>query len=740
VTGADPAALVAAADPATAHAVREATALDAKIVAPQAFRDLSARVRALAPGIAADRTLHVDSTREGSRLTLGDAVLAEAYRAVGVLHPLARVTASDEDLARFRTAFSDRYGDAEVPLLTALDDETGIGYGAPTALAAAGAPLLAGLNPAPSTEGEPWTPVDHHLVDLLSRALRTGARELELGPADLGPLRNQDKQPLAEALAVVATVAAASAEAVAAGEFRLVVHGAYADGAGLVARFDPDLVARHVAAEEALRPGAAYAEVVHLPDGRNANVAVRPALRRYAIPVLGLPGGGERIGLDDLRVSVRDGRVVLRSVRLRREVVPRLTAAHDYRTTRLPVYRFLGAVGHDRTAAVLRWSWGQLGSAPYLPRVTVGRLVLARAQWRWFRADLAPLQDARTTAARYAALQALRDEWDVPRWVALARGEQELPLDLDGVGAAELLGRAARTAGQLILRELLPGPDDLCVTSAEGALVHDFVLPVTRRAPAREPRAATVPREPGAALLPGREWLGVRLLTGAATADAVLREVVAPLAMASDEWWYERRPDAVAPHLLLRLRGDAALHAALLDRAGPLVAEGRVHGVELDTYRPEPADAVAHADSVAALLLVTAYGDLDARWRAALWGIDGLLESAGIDVASRRALVRDWRDDLVARYGETGARAHRYAGRVHRQRRTALEAPDATTAAVLAQRADAVRDALADAGDDVLRRVASRHVNRLLRAAHGVQELVLYDLLDRTYAARLSRD
>lgn len=150
-------------------------------------------------------TGHTDTSRRAVALTLGDRVLAEALRAVEVLHPLARPTAVDADLAAFKEAFTARYGDAEVPLLEALDDETGIGFGAPTALAAAGAPLLAGLDPTPPLDGPPWTPIDHHLVDLLSRALRTGAYELELDAADLGPLREREIRPLPDAFAVIGT-------------------------------------------------------------------------------------------------------------------------------------------------------------------------------------------------------------------------------------------------------------------------------------------------------------------------------------------------------------------------------------------------------------------------------------------------------------------------------------------------------------------------------------------------------
>lgn len=652
---------------------------------------------------------HVDASRPGT-FVLGDAVLAEAYRAVGMLHTLHRETPVDADLAAFKAAFRERYGDVEMPLLEVLDPELGIGYGAPPAVAVAGAPLLAGFNPAPSTDGPVWTPIDHHLLDLLSRALRDGDSEIELPPRELHSLRNQRPRPLPPSVALLATVVAADADAVARGDFLLVANEVTGPNAvALFSRFaDVDeglgaLARRHVEEEERRVPDATLAEVVHLPERRDANVAVRPALRRHEIPVLAASAAapGDRVLPGDLTVSVVDDRVVLRD-RAGREVLPRLSAAHEPRTSALPLYRFLGAVQGDGVATPLRWSWGQMDSAPYLPRVVMGRVVLARAQWRWFRPELVELRGARTPAARYAAVQRLRDYWRVPRWATLARGAYEIPVDLDGVAATELLAREARNAGQLWLRELLPGPDELVLRGREGGYAHEVVLPLHAPAPApagerRPPRRAA-----------STERVAVRVTCGPATADAVLREVVA-----TEPWWFERTPEGL--RLVLATADAEALRA-----------EGA-----RETYRPAEDDGVAYADTALALRLLA--GGLDARWRAALWGVDRLLADAGLDLAARRDEVTRRRDRLVTAYGETGDRARRHAGRIARERRADLDGPDAALAAMLDERSRVTEPLLRGAGAHVLETACAAHVNRVLRAAHDLQRIVLYDLLERYY-------
>lgn len=137
-------------------------------------------------------------------------------------------------------------------------------------------------------------------------------------------------------------------------------------GANLLARFRhadqrlAECVQAHVQAEEALPSGGAvFAEIVHLPEGRVGNVLCRPVLRRYEIPLLATPGVpvDRQLALSDLTVSVRDGRIVLRSRRLGAEVLPRLTSAHNFANPRsLKLYKFLCLLqhqGHHEQEAVL---------------------------------------------------------------------------------------------------------------------------------------------------------------------------------------------------------------------------------------------------------------------------------------------------------------------------------------------------------------------------------------------------
>jgi thiopeptide-type bacteriocin biosynthesis protein len=549
-------------------------------------------------------------------------------------------------------------------------------------------------------------------------------------------------------------------------------------------------VRAHLEAEEARRPGRVFAEIVHLPEGRIGNILCRPVLRDYEIPYLGRSGApaDRQIPVTDLLVSVRDGRIVLRSNRLEREVVPRLTNAHNYDLRSLGVYRFLCALQHQDAAAALVWDWGPLRDAPFLPRVVSGRLVLCRARWSVTEAELRALGQTRG-ADQFAAVQAWRGERRLPRYMALADSDNELVIDLDNVLSVAALAHQLRGRRQAVLVEMFPDPDALCVTGPEGRFVHELIVPFVQAAPPR-PEPDDAAPQPTRSLVrrrfpPGSEWLYAKLYTGAGTADQVLNHLIGPLVRswiasgAADAWFFIRYTDPDW-HLRLRLHGEPGrLHAEVLPglqaAAAPLLETGQLWRMQLDTYEREVeryggdrgielAEQAFAADSEAVLtILGQLSGDagLDMRWRLAMRGVDLLFDDLGLTLEEKRSLTRRAREGFGREFGIDGNFRSRVSQR-YRVERARLEAlldpgqpppapPLAGGLEALGRRSLQLAPVTAElrlleqAGrlsaplTDIARSYAHMHVNRLLRSAQRAQELVLYELLDRAYSGQAGR-
>ncbi|HEU4951014.1 MAG TPA: lantibiotic dehydratase [Holophagaceae bacterium] len=815
VTGSEPtprlASLLASGPAAEAGRHLQATlaeleGLDARGLghAPEHYRGLARELEALPGKVDLSKLLQVDLHKPAPGAVLGSAVVEAMQEAVELLHRMA--PGGGDAFTTFKEAFAKRYEDRWVSLVEVLDPESGIGFTTQGGRMAEGAPLLEGLafpgGPAQGhghggAGGPGWSARDLHLFKRLQALdLSDPGAELVLEEADLKALANPAPAPLPDSLSAMGILAADSQEALDQGEFRLCVSGASGPSAArMLGRFchgDAELEAEVrdlLQAEAAYAPDRVYAEIAHLSQGRMGNVLARPVLRDWEIVFLGRSGAplDRQIPVSDLLVSVVEGRVVLRSRRLGKEVVPRLSSAANFVHRALDLYKFLGSLQGQGVEQGLGWSWGALQSEPRLPRVVRGKLVLARARWNVKAEEVKPFLEAKG-AERYRAAQAWRESRQLPRFTLLADGDNELPVDLDNPLSLEAFCSLLKGRGAFSLLEDFPGPGGLVAQGPEGTYHQELVVPLFRTRAAEEagPRLSPAPRpETGAArrFPPGSEWLYLKLYGGQSSGDRLLQEAVAPLVRellasgAADGWFFIRYGDP-DPHLRLRFHGDPArLHGAALPaanrRLAPFLEDGTLWRMELGTYDREVeryggAEAIAtaeswfQADSEAVMALVAAYpGDdgAEARWRLALAGMDRILALFTPELEARLELVRRAREDFGREFRAKQGPLEKQLGDRFRAERKGLEAllagaPDEALAPGLAilDRRDA---ALAPLAADFARRAADpdfttpleelqrslvhMFVNRAQRSAQRMQEFVLYDFLERLLDSRVAR-
>ncbi|MDQ3982531.1 MAG: lantibiotic dehydratase, partial [Actinomycetota bacterium] len=716
--------------------------------------------------------------------TIGPKVVAEIVRATAAVQRFAGKT-STGSLERWRDQFVARYETRAVPLVEALDEESGIGYLPSASPGNDASPLVRGLVwPQASDDAGKLGPRFAHLMRRLLDCTARGERELVLDDADMDALAAREQSETPDAFAALVTIAASSAEAVDRGDFRLLLHGASGpSGARLMGRFchaDPavdEAVREHLRAEEALRPEIAFAEIVHLPEGRSGNILARPVLRAYEIPFLGRSGAPEDawIPVTDLMVSVEGQRVVLRSQRLGREVAPRLASAQNYTLRSLGIYRFLCTLQAQGVSEGVVWNWGSFNAASFLPRVVYGKTVLHRARWAFRAEEVAELLAA-TGDEIFGRMQELRVSRGLPRHVALADEDNQLMVDLDNVLSAEMLVELVRRRPHFRLAEMWPDPDEMVVSSDRGPYVNEVLIPFVRTE-SGIPVAGPAPQEGRRSFAPGSEWLYLKVYAGTAVADSLLRDVVRPLVAraratgAVDRWFFLRYSDPDS-QLRIRLHGDPArLSSEVLPAFRAALEpelEGRVSRLELGTYvreveryggphAIEAAEEVFEADSDAVLEIVAAGGTLDDRWRAAFAGLHRLFVDLGLDEDAQVRVARRMRDAYAAEFG-ADALLKRQIGERYRTDRRALEPlidpsadPEVRGIGALRRRSDALRPAvgrlralqaegrLTISFEDLAGSLGHMHVNRLLRSAQRAQEMVLYDLLDRLYMARAAR-
>ena len=671
-------------------------------------------------------------------------------------------------LDAFRDRFVARYETQEVPLLEALDNESGLSY---TAYGqSAYAPLVHDLELTPAPAPAParaLTKVQQLLLDKLRQAERTQQYSLAVSLAELRAAAPPLAAPLPPSLAILFRVLDAE---------RLVIDSAGgASAVNLLGRFahaEPgiaQLIGQVTEQEQAHNPAVAFAEICHLPASRIGNLLQRPHFRALEIPYLAqstLPATSQVLARD-LLLSVQQGQLVLRARSTGQRIVPRLGTAHNYAHEALPVYQFLCDLQTQGLHAHLGFDWASVaGPAKFFPRFTCDGVVLAVASWHLAAADLAPLLGGAASLAQHWL--AFRQQWQLPRFFTLADADNELLVDADNPTLVAVWLEAIRQRPTVQLKEFLFDPAASPVRDATGRpYVQQLLALLVRQEPCYP--AGPPPPAPGLAALPrefslGSEWLYYKLYCGQKVANQVLLHVVQPLTQALlaqgliDNWFFIRYADP-DNHLRLRLHlpNPAQLGAVVQLVAAhlqPYHTSTAVWRVQTDTYRREleryGTQAIGLAEQLfgyqsaayLAWLAGPAAGHDDDNW---LWGLAAmaeLLDAFDYSLGQRLALLHELRTAFGQEFG-LDKKLKLQLDAKYRQVRPAIAAalpPAGQGAPPVALRALAGQlAALAAQGHlevplgQLLGAYLHMLLNRVLPAEARLHELVLYDFLHRHY-------
>ncbi len=732
---------------------------------------------------------------------VSEGLQAELLEAMDVLNHLNK-RPENPTLTAFIRRFTERYEQREMPLLEVLDTETGIGYleHFPGDIV----PLIDDVvtRAQSGEEGKiNWSKRESWLMRKLTEALAYGAAAIELSREELSGFEN-DWEQLPPSMAVLFRPLAEDRFLLegSGGSSAIPMLGRFAHGHPAIDRLVRDVVAE----EEALNPDILFAEIVHLPESRTGNVLLHPAFRRYEIPFLAKASAeaADCISPSDLLISVRGERIVLRSMRLNKEIIPRLSNAHNWTDRALPVYQFLCDLQSHSKQFGIFFRWGVLEKrCRFLPRVEYKRFIISPAQWNFEQRDIAHLKGAEgrnrggeglngeLEGADFGlAVQAFRERWRLPAQVVLAEGDNELYLNLDDERMVDIWWDAVRNRPGFVLKEFLaPGGAQAVRDSAGRVYTSQMLAVLLRTKPAYE--AATVARgmkpvaphvlpppvlAPQADFSVGSDWVYFKLYCGERTADRLLVEAVHPLVAGwletgkIDRFFFIRYKDP-AFHLRVRVHlNDIAWIGTVLESFGAAIREfekeGRIWKVQLDTYKRELerygpgsiglAEEFFFHDSLAVLELLTASEGMDRdelRWQWALRSIDEFLDLPGWGLAEKQALMaymkdafhREFQSDKVLR-SQLSGKWRTSKGQVEAildRSRDELQ-PWRQLLLPLRKR----REGLAPIVDQLRRMDAEQlysyvHmlVNRIVPSDPRKHELVLYDLLFTYYRSMEQR-
>ncbi|TMM59137.1 hypothetical protein FEE95_06815 [Maribacter algarum] len=392
-------------------------------------------------------------------------------------------TSPSPNLTAFRDSFRERYEDREISLAKALDVEIGIGYlqnqGSGDVNPLVDSLVLPPLNSNKSSNSFNWNENFQILFDKLQESHNRGVDKVVLKDEDFKDA-SLNWTDLPDTLSTMIELVVEN------GIEKIVFSGAGgSSAANLLARFGQGneqikkTIQEITVCEETMNPDKVIAEIVHLPESRIGNILSRPSLRTYEIPYLAksVLEREQQLTLDDLFISIRNNKVFLRSKKLNKEVLPRLTNAHNYSFNSLPIYHFLCDLQSSNNRSGIGFTLGPISELrKHLPRVEYENLILHEARWTIEKNEIQSMQ--KVLGDTNKLLKAAKDFCalnKMQQYVLLVEGDNELLINFKNSSSIRMFVNEIRNRERFVLKEFLYG-DNGVLESKEGYYTNQMVV------------------------------------------------------------------------------------------------------------------------------------------------------------------------------------------------------------------------------------------------------------------------
>lgn len=352
---------------------------------------------------------------------------------------------------------------------------------------------------------------------------------------------------------------------------------------------------------EKLREENIVAEINHVPDKRVINVLKRPLtasesqIEYYTNSSAGQASG--TIKVSDILVFIQNGKLLLKSKKDQKIIIPRLSVAHNYGFNSTPVYKFLCDYQSYYYITEFFYSWGEFEkNIFFLPRVEYKHIVLFPATWNLSKSKIEQLLFDAGNTSKLIAFEKFRNKYKIPSRFCIADEDNELFIDSALEEFVNLFFNEVKNRDVIVIKEFLVDTEAPLLKDKSGAFyLNQCVVFVSNnqfrnvfsheRGRSQSKNHSSLPVE--------NEWLYIKLYCGTNNFNPVLLQLDKLL----KDWlkkgvitkfFYIRYKDEHT-HLRLRLKfGHTVNPLELLNgiykKLNPFLVNGFVQNIKTDTY------------------------------------------------------------------------------------------------------------------------------------------------------------
>lgn len=579
------------------------------------YEKIYSNIKKVVPEIDQKFIFQVDLIKKHINNVVTNKLAGQIRKAIEILNILFPSKKNDK-FYEFRQEFFRRFEYAEIPLLQALDNESGIGYPISSDENSYIIPivddiLVHNINVENISNN---IPVHKWLQNKYLNAIAEGQIEIRLNDEELKLLaENKEQNNFPDTISAIGSFFQDQNDHTE--KIFLRIAGCFASAASILGRYtlyDPDIdtfvkeITQH---EQEVNAGKILAEIVHLSQSRIGNVLTRSHIRDFEIPILTKSTLPEKhiIRISDLNVSISKNleRIILKSKKLNKEIIPRLSTAHNTNTgNQLPIYSFLADIQYQGYRNPLIFTWETTGIFyPFKPRVVYKNVILHKAGWAFESKELQFIK-ANTLKGDFYDIRQWREHWKIPQYVVVREDDNELLLDLEEIISLQMFSKIIGRSDQIFLDEFLYKPKSCVVEDKEGGkYTNEFVMTF-----AKDINNSKVIENKGIVenneninkckrnFIVGSEWIYFKIYLGFKTADEILFSFNNLIIKNKQRgivlhWFFIHYSDPKY-HLRIRIKLSNRKYIGIIllevnKIFNPKLNAGKISSIQIDTYKRE---------------------------------------------------------------------------------------------------------------------------------------------------------
>ncbi len=684
---------------------------------------------------------------------------------------LSRFSTKKENinLNEFKKSFYKRYEDKEVPLCIALDNEIGVGYLQEHSDASNFSSLIDDIK-LKGHESEEIKLTYHNKIhkfwtDQLSRARNKNEKVIDLKTINLSDFPINTGQLSQSFYTMINKYKENVSIEVVGGTGALNLIGRFSSlDASLTDLFNEVNIKEEIEGDEVL------VELLHVPDNRSGNILLRNIDRKHEITFLTKgSNNAKHISIDDIYVSVKQNKIVLRSKTLNKKIKVVNTTAHNFQYNALPIYQFLGELQMQDSNPSLSLNLGSVNYKTFKsrPRISYGSIILSPAKWNFSIEEISHCFE--NNQLNNSKLKDFLKQQEIPRYVCI-REQQDHTfwIDLENDFMYTFLAESIKKKKQLILEELLVDS----INAEEEVYNSEYIIPFFKEN--KKTRKVSFPKiSQKRTFTPGEEWLYFKLYTGTKTGGKVLQDVIDPLVHNLKEngliekWHFIRFRD---PDFHIRLRflvkDNAVNNSKIIEKLNQAIKSYvdtyAIWKVEISTYNRElerygdeliiPSESVFHSDSdlVLKILNLAKNTSSEVSWLPILKTIDNLYEIHQFSLEEKANHINGLYDAFLKEFNGDKTLKKQIEAKFRKFKNDiAFLMEDSSTkiAEVLENHNEKLYKDLGENSNQLIKQMKSNitsyihmHVNRFSITNPRMHELVFYGLLSKYYKMRLGKE